>query len=62
MNYQSVDNLNQEEMEMLLKIGKESYDTLFSKNEKRRLEETENQAEIEKRLKRKFGLSKNLGA
>ncbi len=49
-----MDDLSQEEMEMLLKIGKESYDTLFSKNEKRRLEKTENQAEIEKRLKRKL--------
>lgn len=50
----SVDDLEYKDMEKIMEIGKEAYNNLFSKAEKIKLEETEDQNKIEEKLRKKL--------
>jgi len=54
MNYKSIDDLSDQEISLLLNISREKYNSLFTKEEKTKLEETESQADIEKKLREKL--------
>ena len=53
-NLKSVDALEYKDMEKIMKVGKEAYNDLFSKTEKIKLEETEDQKKIEEKLRKKL--------
>ncbi|MFH1402598.1 MAG: hypothetical protein ABIG87_03185 [Patescibacteria group bacterium] len=50
----TIDDLEYEDMEKIMEIGKEAYNGLFSKAEKTKLEETEDSEKIEEKLKEKL--------
>jgi len=49
-----VDDLEYEDIEKIMEIGEEAYNNLFSKAEKIKLEETEDQKKIEEKLRKKL--------
>jgi len=57
-NYNTIDDLTEKDMNIIMETGRNSYNELFSKKEKVKIEETESQKEIERKLKKKIGLIK----
>ncbi len=53
-NRKSIYDLSEQEISFLFNVSKDEYNSLFTKEEKVELEETESQADIEKKLREKL--------